>query len=62
MIMNYGGYLALAIPLTISTEEEMTFAKNLQATLSPEDIQDEISKLPKAIAPYLKDKALSGCH
>lgn len=41
------------------TEEELTFAENLQSTLSAESVQNEISNLPKAVASLVKDKPLS---
>lgn len=40
-------------------EEEIRFAEKLHATLSAEDKNNEIDKLPKVIAEYLKDKAIS---
>ena len=41
------------------TEEELTYAKNLQSTLSPEAIQSNLNTLPKAVAAIVKDKPLS---
>lgn len=41
------------------TGEELTYAKNLQSTLSPEAIQSNLNTLPKAVASIVKDKPLS---
>ncbi|KAA9019025.1 M20 family metallopeptidase [Niallia endozanthoxylica] len=41
------------------TEEELQFAKRLQATLSQEDIDNEISNMPKEVANQLKTEAMA---
>lgn len=40
-------------------EEEIRFAEKLQATLTDGDRANEINNLPKEVAEYLKDKAIS---
>lgn len=41
------------------TEEEISYAEQLQSTLSDADKADAIRGLPKEVAGYLKDKAIS---
>lgn len=41
------------------TEDELAFAKELQATLAAADIADELSRFPKELAAALKEKPLS---